>query len=109
MMTTTHSRILMAALALLLALPGSARAREGDGVDAKAMKSIENLGDFLARTKEVTVTIDVVREWGQKLEFGETRTLTLRRPDRFKVDGSNWYQPVYDNGQVAYQVVNPPL
>jgi hypothetical protein len=23
--------------------------------------------------------------------------------------GSSWYQPVYDNGQLAYQVVNPPL
>jgi hypothetical protein len=22
--------------------------------------------------------------------------------------GSTWYQPVYQNGQVAYQVVNPP-
>jgi hypothetical protein len=23
--------------------------------------------------------------------------------------GSSWYQPVYDHGQLAYQVVNPPL
>jgi hypothetical protein len=22
--------------------------------------------------------------------------------------GPTWYQPVYDNGQVAYQVVSPP-
>jgi len=22
--------------------------------------------------------------------------------------GSTWYQPVYQNGQVVYQVVNPP-
>ena len=22
--------------------------------------------------------------------------------------GSNWYQPVYNNGQLAYQVVSPP-
>jgi hypothetical protein len=23
--------------------------------------------------------------------------------------GSTWYQPVYQNGQVAYQVVKPPV
>ena len=74
----------------MLTLPGPARAREGDGVDAKAIEGMKNPSDFLARTRQFSVMMDVaydiVQEWGQKLEFGESRKLTLRRPDRFKVE-----------------------
>ena len=82
--------IIVTATALLLLPTDPAHSARDDGnVDATAMKSIERLSDFLAGTKQFGVTIDVaydvVQEWGQKLEFGETRVLTVRRPDRLRV------------------------
>jgi hypothetical protein len=76
--------------ALLLVPIGPTHGAGGnDDFAPAAMKSIERLSDFIAGTKQLSVTIDVaydvVQEWGQKLEFGETRVLTLRRPDRLRV------------------------
>jgi hypothetical protein len=85
-------------MVLLLLLAGPARSARDDkmaspSVDAEAMKSIERMSDFLTRAKQFKVTIDVgydiVQEWGQKIEFGETRELTVRRPDRLRVDTTN--------------------
>jgi hypothetical protein len=85
-------RTLLPAVVLMLALSGFGwgdRDDDDDDFDATAMKSITRMSDFIAKTKQFGVTIDVaydvVQEWGQKLEFGETREVTLRRPDRFKV------------------------
>jgi hypothetical protein len=85
-------RALVPAAVLMLTLTGFGwgdRDDDDDDVDATAMKSIQRLSDFMTKTKQFSVTIDaaydVVQEWGQKLEFGETRQMTVRRPDRFKV------------------------
>lgn len=82
--------IIVSAAALLLVPAGPVRAGDDGNVDAAAMKSIEGMSDFLAGTKQFGVTLDVaydvVQEWGQKLEFGETRVVTVRRPDRLRVD-----------------------
>lgn len=85
-----------AALLLLLISPvSSARDREtaGPNVDAEAMNSIERMSEFLARTKQFGVTVDigydVVQEWGQKIEFGETRVVTVRRPERLRIETTN--------------------
>jgi hypothetical protein len=77
--------------ALVLLPVGLAHSAGNDAAfDAAALKSIERLSDFIAGTKQFSVTVDVaydvVQEWGQKLEFGETRQVTLRRPDRLKVE-----------------------
>ncbi len=94
-MLTSHRFLwsVITATALLIALTGPTRAApddDDDDFDAAAMKSLERQSDFMTKTKQLGVTIDVaydvVQEWGQKLEFGETRQVTLRRPDRFKVD-----------------------
>jgi hypothetical protein len=79
---------------LLLLLTSPARsAGEGGTVDVAAMKSIERMSEFLASAKQFTVTIDigydVVQEWGQKVEFGETRVVTVRRPDGLRVETTN--------------------
>jgi hypothetical protein len=94
--TSTISRFVwspIAATALLVAMASPALAKGDDDFDATAMKSIERLSDFTAKAKQFSVTIDaaydIVQDWGQKLEFGETRTLTLRRPDRFKVEATD--------------------
>lgn len=82
--------IILTATALMLLPVGPVLAGSDDDYDAAAMKSIERLSDFMTRTKQFAVTIDVaydaMQEWGQKLEFGETRQVTVRRPDRLKVE-----------------------
>ena len=82
--------IIISAAVLLLVPVGPVGARDDSTVDAAAMKSIEGMSDFLAGTKQFGVTLDVaydiVQEWGQKLEFGETRVITVRRPDRLRVE-----------------------
>ena len=84
------TRTLIGAIALSMALSGAARAASDDAFDPAALKSIERLSEFMTKSKQFGVTVDVaydvVQEWGQKLEFGETRQMTLRRPDRFKVE-----------------------
>jgi hypothetical protein len=46
--------------------------------------------EFLAKAQRFSVTVDigydVEQDWGQKLEFGATRKITVRRPDRMAVD-----------------------
>jgi hypothetical protein len=44
------------------------------------------MASFLAKAPRLSVTADcsydVVQDSGQKIEFGEVRAITLRRPDR---------------------------
>jgi hypothetical protein len=87
-------RSIISATALVLLLTSPAQSAGDDGtIDAAAMKSIERMSEFLASAKQFTVTIDigydVVQEWGQKVEFGETRVVTVRRPDGLRVETTN--------------------
>lgn len=70
---------------LALALPPAAMSDEN-----RAAARIEAMAGFLARTPSLGVAVDcsydVVQDSGQKIEFGERRELTLRRPDRARVD-----------------------
>jgi hypothetical protein len=58
--------------------------------DAEAMAILQRMADFLSRTQRLSVTaeigFDVVQASGEKLEFGETRQIVIRRPDRMRVD-----------------------
>jgi len=83
---------LVLALSLVL-LPGGAIAagakssgEPGFTTDAEAL--LKRSVDFLARSPQYSVTIragfDVVQNSGRKIEFGEVRRVTLRRPDRFR-------------------------
>lgn len=85
---------LVAMTVFLLSLNHPALSARAEGnVDAEAMTSIERMSEFLAKTKQFSVTIDmaydIVQEWGQKIEFGETRVVTVRRPDHLRVDVTN--------------------
>jgi hypothetical protein len=59
-------------------------------IDEKAMATLMAMAEFLAKTQQVGFTVDigydVMQDWGQKLEFGATRKIVVRRPDRMAVD-----------------------
>lgn len=82
--------ILAAALgaAPALAVQPSPSGAAAPQADAKAL--LMQMAGFLAQAKQLSVKIDsgydVVQETGEKIEFGESRKVTLVRPDRIRVD-----------------------
>lgn len=87
-MSTAYARpALIIAVALLLVgiAPSAARAE-----DKSAAARLEAMANLLAKAQRLGVVVDcsydVVQSSGQKIEFGERRTLRLRRPDRVRVD-----------------------
>jgi hypothetical protein len=58
---------------------------------AQARAILMNMAEFLAGTPSFRVSLrggyDAVQPSGQKIEFGENRTVTLSRPDRLRVEG----------------------
>jgi hypothetical protein len=100
-----------AAIVLLAGNPparAASEAAEGEG-EGRVMNAIARMSDFLAATKQFGVTAevgyDIVQEWGQKIEFGETRVVTIRRPDRFRMETTNRdgtkSGAVFDGKQIA--------
>jgi hypothetical protein len=85
--------MLVRALSLcVLLLPAAAPAQQAasSARDPAAMKILTAMAEHLAKSPKFSVNIrsgfDVVQASGQKIEFGETRTVTIRRPDRFRSD-----------------------
>ena len=85
-----------AGLILVLCSPASSKGDcppGGAQFDPEATKIIERMNDFLTRTKQFSLTVDlgydIVQESGQKIEFGETRVLTVRRPDHMRADSTD--------------------
>jgi len=76
-----------ASLLLVAVLLGAARA---SAADDRAAARLQAMAAFLAKAPRLSVTIDsaydVLQESGEKIEFGEHRVVTLRRPDRARVD-----------------------
>src|SRR5262245_12622766 len=76
-------------LGLLLA--GIRPPAAGAEVNAAAVR-IEAMAKLLAKSQRLSVAVDcsydVVQDSGQKIEFGERRQLTLRRPDRARVEAT---------------------
>jgi hypothetical protein len=58
--------------------------------ELQAMSILKNMSEYLAHAGHFSVTIrdgyDVVQESGQKIEFGEHRTVTVSRPDRLRIE-----------------------
>jgi hypothetical protein len=58
--------------------------------EEQAMAVLKRTAAFLSQTQRFSVTVDMgfdaVQDSGQKIEFGETRKIVLRRPDRLRVD-----------------------
>ena len=78
--------ITAAFLLFLVAAPVNAKSEANEG----AAKRVEAMANFLAKAPRLSVTADcsydVVQDSGQKIEFGELRTITLRRPDRARIE-----------------------
>jgi hypothetical protein len=57
----------------------------------QASAILTRMGDFLAGTQRFSVSVrggyDALQASGQKIEFGETRKVTLSRPDKLRVEG----------------------
>lgn len=73
--------------------PEAGAPKDGDGapvIDSGAMDALKRMADTLAQAKGFRVTIrssyDVVQDTGEKIEFGERRTVTLSRPDAMLVE-----------------------
>jgi hypothetical protein len=59
-------------------------------IDEKALSTVMQMAEFIAKAQQFSVTTDigydVMQDWGQKIEFGATRKITVRRPDRMAMD-----------------------
>lgn len=84
---------LLLAFTLLVTAPVAAQqaSSPNQGKNAeKAMAVLKQMANFLSQAQSFSVTADMgfdaVQEFGQKIEFGETRNIVLRRPDRLRVD-----------------------
>lgn len=79
---------------LLLSAPGHAQQTSAVNpeIDEKAMAVLKRMTEFLTQAQRFSVTadtgFDVVQDSGQKIEFGETRQIVLRRPDRLRIDAT---------------------
>lgn len=80
---------LLVALACLLASQVAA-AQTPAASEAQAREVLAGMGRFLAATPRFSVKVqaafDTVQRSGEKIEFGEARTITLSRPDRLRVE-----------------------
>src|SRR5262245_7860317 len=86
---------LMVTLALTLVLGNTlAYAQETkaatSAIDEQALSTVMRMAEFLAKAQHFSVTeeigYDVTQDWGQKIEFGATRKIIVRRPDRMAFD-----------------------
>jgi hypothetical protein len=82
-------------LLLVLSLMGTLAGAQTPSIaaserDARAMAILKRMADFLSQTQRFSVTVDigfdVVQDSGQKIEFGETRKIAVRRPDHARID-----------------------
>lgn len=84
--TPRRRRSRVFAVGTLLLLAGAAPAR----ADGRAAERVAAMAKLVAGAERLSVTADctwdVVQDTGAKIEFGERRTMTLRRPDRARVE-----------------------
>ncbi len=83
------------ALTLLAGVPGSTQPADPGAVQdrtTRAMAVLQRMVELLSQAPRFSVTLDigfdVVQDSGQKIEFGETRKIVLRRPDHLRIDAT---------------------
>src|SRR5260221_10667826 len=58
--------------------------------ELQAISVLKNISEYLAHAGRFSVAIrdsyDMVQQSGQKMEFGELRIFTVRRPDRLRIE-----------------------
>jgi hypothetical protein len=86
---------LVIAFAMLAGAPDGTRGgtTANPEVEPQAMVILDGMVTTLAQAKHFSVTVDigydVVQDSGQRIEFGETRTIIMRRPDHLRIDTVN--------------------
>jgi hypothetical protein len=76
-------------------------------IDAEADRQIRRMSDYLAAAKgfsfHADVVFDDVLQWGQKVQYGATMDVTVRRPDRLAgvYDGDLGSRRFWYDGQTA--------
>lgn len=79
---------------LLLSIPVRAQQTSAANpeIEEQAMAVLQRMIEFLTQAQRFSVTVDtgfdVVQDSGQKIEFGETRQMVLRRPDRLRIEAT---------------------
>jgi len=79
---------------LVLSAPGQAQQTSAahPEIEEQAMAVLKRMTEFLTQAQRFSVTVDtgfdVVQDSGQKIEFGETRQMVLRRPDRVRIEAT---------------------
>jgi hypothetical protein len=65
-------------------------ARQATTEPTKAKDILKRMAEFLAKTPQFSVNLadsfDIIQESGQKIEFGESRKITLSRPNGLRVE-----------------------
>jgi hypothetical protein len=81
---------MLVALGCTLWAPLLATAAEDAGSDERAAARLAAMANTLVKAPRLQTTIDanwdVTQPNGEKIEFGETRVITMRRPDRLRVE-----------------------
>src|SRR5215471_11170385 len=88
--------IVVASALTLVLLSAPVRAQQTSAakpeIEEKAMAVVKRMAAFLTQAQRFSVAVDigfdVVQDFGQKIEFGETRQMVFRRPDRVRIDAT---------------------
>jgi hypothetical protein len=86
---------LVIAFSMLAGVPDGARGgtTANPEVEPQAMAILEGMVAALAQAQHFSVTVDigydVVQDSGEKIEFGETRTIVMRRPNHMRINAVN--------------------
>ena len=85
---TKKSKVLILTAALLSGVVGAAQLED---TEARALAVLKESADYLSKAKSFRLAaelgFDVVQADGQTIEFGATRTVTIRRPDHAYAEG----------------------
>ena len=86
-------RIAMGVLICVLAAPTAPWAQEGKALDPAALAILHRMADHLRSLTsfrlEAQVEYDALQRDGQTIEFGSTREVAVRRPDRIRAEASD--------------------
>ena len=89
-MKTLITRVGCTLVLLFMAQGASAADEQATPVDEQALILLKRSADFIAESRSFSIAVeygfDVVQASGQKIEFGGTRKITARRPDRARIE-----------------------
>ena len=96
-MRQVRAGVVLAWVLTLLFVGAPLRAQQASPTDPKqseeqAMAVLKRMAEFLSQAQRFSVTVDIgfdaVQDSGQKIEYGETRQIALRRPGHLRIDAT---------------------